>query len=215
MRKKRKKRGESSGRSRRVGRRKMGATGSEVNVKNRLPQMLSLTLSNSDRCLLFLYYNSPLLSLPFTMFHSSAPILSWIYSIYVVASPFHQNVSFEVIDDLHLTKSDGQYLGLILLDFPLSCLLVETFLTSCRQHNASWISLYLFRSFLTHPDGTISNSGLLNILLGWVSPPVSSLLKWLYPISKHYIPFISWIFKIRAPPWTSQMPDQPFYLGIL
>lgn len=119
MRKKRKKRGESSGRSRRVGRRKMGATGSEVNVKNRLPQMLSLTLSNSDRCLLFLYYNSPLLSLPFTMFHSSAPILSWIYSIYVVASPFHQNVSFEVIDDLHLTKSDGQYLGLILLDFPL------------------------------------------------------------------------------------------------
>lgn len=45
------------------------------------------------------------------------PTLSRTYSIQVLASPFHQNISLKATDDLHITKVNDQFLGFILLDF--------------------------------------------------------------------------------------------------
>lgn len=98
---KRKTRGDKGGGSIRIGTRKMRVRGQEVSVKNRLPRMLSSTPPNSDSYLSHLYYDTPLLSSLLTLFNFSAPILSYIYSIQVLASPFHQNFPFKAINGLH------------------------------------------------------------------------------------------------------------------
>ena len=92
---------------------------------------------------------------------------------------FPLNISFKAINDLHVTKSSGQFLGLISLDFPFIIPDDETlytFFTWCLGHNTSWFSFYLFRHFLINLAGTISNSELLNILLGQPSHAFSAKL---------------------------------------